>query len=254
MEQMNLFGKEPKVDELPVSGKFLEDLYRIVSDFAYEYVASLGRFPGAVAILPWLLRYGNAYDVSLTEEQLLTLDSLNLKEKKQIADTLAKAFCGEIFLLPDEKKWAEILKEDGMRLEGLPSEKQTPPLCLVAVRQNGLALKYVSWKLDMVVEAALAQNGLAFQFISQIVTGHKYYTYDTLRYYALRAQALAQNGLALQYVEDQEPYECFLAIRQNPEAATFVTNEEVLAKCHGDLTFLVNHLDEISVEIYSKNR
>lgn len=52
-------------------------------------------------------------------------------------------------------------------------------------------------------------------------------------------------------MDDQEASECFLAIKQNPEAAKFVTNEDVLAKCHGDLKFLVDHLDEIAAEIYS---
>lgn len=144
-----------------------------------------------------------------------------------------------------------MIKKDGMKLVEIPVMERVAALRLIAVKQNGMALQYCSG-MPLATEAALIQNGLAFQFLSRKLPISLYDPSDANVYYYWRSLALSHNGLALQYMDDQESYECFLAIRQNPEAATFVTNEEVLAKCHGDLKFLVNHLDEISVEIYSK--
>jgi len=218
MDAMNLFGGADSTDNLAIPREDLEAWYRVMSYDAEEYVDMFDRFPEADTILPWLCLYTTKTMNNLTERQVKRMNSLSLKEKKQVADVLAKAFCGEEFILPRERQWAEMIKKDGMKLVEIPVMERVAALRLIAVKQNGMALQYCGG-MPLATEAALIQN-----------------------------------GLALQYMDDQESYEYFLAIRQNPEAATFVTNEEVLAKCHGDLTFLVNHLDEISVEIYSKNR
>ena len=229
----------------------MENLYCRWHYDADQYVGIFGRFPEADAIFPWLFLGGSNAEVPTTIEEVKTLNSLNVKEKKQIAIVLAKAFCGEEFLLPWEQKLAGILKEDGARLVDVPVMRQTTALRLIAVRQNGMALRYCSNPEDLVIEAALAQNGLAFQFLGRKYLATTYDPDDSAKYHYWRTLALAQNRLALQFMDEQEPAECFLAIKQNPEAAKFVTNEDVLAKCHGDLKFLVDHLDEIAVEIYS---
>ncbi len=250
MEQMNLFGKTDEKDGLPVSGKCMENLYRRLRYDAEEYVDMFGRFPEADAIFPWLFLGGSNAEVPTTIKEVETLNSLSLKEKKQVADVLAKAFCGEEFILPRERQWAEMLKKDGMKLVEVPVMERVAALRLIAVKQNGMALQYCSG-MPLATEAALIQNGLAFQFLLRKLPTSQYGSSDARVYLYWRSLALSHNGLALQYMDDQEASECFLAIKQNPEAAKFVTNEDVLAKCHGDLKFLVDHLDEIAAEIYS---
>ena len=250
MEQMNLFGKTNEEDGLPVSREYIENLYFRLRYDAGEYVDMFGRFPEADAVLPWLFLGGRNAGLTPTIEEVETLNSLSVKEKKQIAIVLAKAFCGEEFLLSWERQWAEMLKKDGMKLVEVPTSERVAALCLIAVKQNWMALQYCSG-MPLAVEAALIQNGLAFQFLRRKLPTSLYGPSDARVYAYWRSLALSHNGLALQYMDEQEPGECFLAIKQNPEAAKFVTNKEVFVKCHADLKFLVDHLDEIATEIYS---
>ena len=251
MEQMNLFGGADSTDNLAIQREDLEAWYRVTSYDVEEYVDMFNRFPEADAILPWLCSYTTQTMNDLTEKQIKRMNSLSLKEKKQVADALAKAFCGEEFILPRERQWAEMLKKDGMKLVEVPVMERVAALRLIAVKQNGMALQYCSG-MPLATEAALIQNGLAFQFLLRKLPTSQYGSSDARVYLYWRSLALSRNGLALQYMDDQEASECFLAIKQNPEAAKFVTNEDVLAKCHGDLKFLVDHLDEIAVEIYNR--
>lgn len=250
MEQMNLFGGVDSTDNLAIQREDLEAWYRVMSYDVEEYVDMFNRFPEANVILTWLCSYTTQTMNDLTEKQIKRMKSLSLKEKKQVADVLEKAFCGEEFILPRERQWAEMLKKDGMKLVEVPVMERVAALCLIAVKQNGMALQYCSG-MPLATEAALIQNGLAFQFLLRKLPTSQYGSSDARVYLYWRSLALSHNGLALQYMDDQEASECFLAIKQNPEAAKFVTNEDVLAKCHGDLKFLVDHLDEIAAEIYS---
>ena len=250
MEQMNLFGGVDSTDNLAIPREDLEAWYRVMSYNVEEYVDMFNRFPEADAILPWLCPYTTQTMNDLTEKQIKRMNSLSLKEKKQVADVLAKAFCGEEFILPRERQWVEMLKKDGMKLVEVPVMERVAALRLIAVKQNGMALQYCSG-MPLATEAALIQNGLAFQFLIRKLPTSQYGSSDARVYLYWRSLALSHNGLALQYMDEQEASECFLAIKQNPEAAKFVTNEDVLAKCHGDLKFLVDHLDEIAAEIYS---
>lgn len=250
MEQMNLFGGVDSTDNLAIQREDLEAWYRVMSYDVEEYVDMFNRFPEANVILTWLCSYTTQTMNDLTEKQIKRMKSLSLKEKKQVADVLEKAFCGEEFILPRERQWAEMLKKDGMKLVEVPVMERVAALRLIAVKQNGMALQYCSG-MPLATEAALIQNGLAFQFLLRKLPTSQYGSSDARVYLYWRSLALSHNGLALQYMDDQEASECFLAIKQNPEAAKFVTNEDVLAKCHGDLKFLVDHLDEIAAEIYS---
>lgn len=251
MEQMNLFGGVDSTDNLAIQREDLEAWYRVMSYDVEEYVDMFNRFPEANVILTWLCSYTTQTMNDLTEKQIKRMKSLSLKEKKQVADVLEKAFCGEEFILPRERQWAEMLKKDGMKLVEVPVMERVAALRLIAVKQNGMALQYCSG-MPLATEAALIQNGLAFQFLLRKLPTSQYGSSDARVYLYWRSLALSHNGLALQYMDDQEASECFLAIKQNPEAAKFVTNEDVLAKCHGDLKFLVDHLDEIAVEIYNR--
>lgn len=103
MDAMNLFGGVDSTDNLAIPREDLEAWYRVMSYDAEEYVDMFDRFPEVDAILPWLCLYTMKTMNNLTERQVKRMNSLSLKEKKQVADVLAKAFCGEEFILPRER-------------------------------------------------------------------------------------------------------------------------------------------------------
>ena len=65
------------------------------------------------------------------------------------------------------------LKKDGMLLKKIPKKEQTVDICKIAIRQNPLALQFVSRKcLDSkMCLAAVKKDGQAFRYVpSQFVT------------------------------------------------------------------------------------
>ena len=88
------------------------------------------------------------------------------------------------------------LKGDGLQLKHIPLVKQSLTMVLLAVQQNGLALKFASCDYRdhlRTVERAVQQNGIALQFASDKCKNH----FSTVKL------AVQQNGLALQFASDE---------------------------------------------------
>ncbi len=102
-------------------------------------------------------------------------------------------------MLIDLNTLIRIVKNNGLLLEMILEIKSmsvnlTHELLLEAVRQNGLALKFIEVKnrtFDVLL-TAIKQNGLALKFINAID-----------QTYRLQIEAVKQNGHALQYIEQK---------------------------------------------------
>lgn len=93
---------------------------------------------------------------------------------------------------------------------------QTEFICLVAVKKNGLQLQYVEEQTYEICVSALKQNIFAFQYASD-----KYKTQE------LYLTIVKYNGTMLQYISeiDQTEIICLEAIKSNPYAIQYVINQ-----------------------------
>lgn len=57
------------------------------------------------------------------------------------------------------------MKNDGLALQYI--QKQTPEMCMAALKQNGLALQFVEKQTPEICLEAVRQNGLALQFVKE---------------------------------------------------------------------------------------
>jgi hypothetical protein len=105
------------------------------------------------------------------------------------------------------QKLIEIMTYNGMALRNLPDSYKHKSVCLAAVMQNGLAIKFVKNVTKEMSMLAVKQNGLALQFV-----------YGYHHSPELSLTAVKQNGLALQFVKNQTMEMIQIAIAQNPDA------------------------------------
>jgi len=97
----------------------------------------------------------------------------------------------EFMAMQTEDTLMDYVWDDGLALEYIENQNQTPDLCFAAIRQNGRAIRFVHMPTEAMLE-----------------------------------EAVRQNGWALKYITDQSPSLCMLAVRQTPHAIQFVTNQE----------------------------
>ena len=107
------------------------------------------------------------------------------------------------------------ISENGLNIQYSP--KLTPELCMLAVKQNGLALQYIPATIQTkeLCEEAVKQNGLALVYVSM-----------GLQSADIRKIAVQQNGFAIKYVgsANQTAELCKQAITQNVTALEFIFN------------------------------
>ncbi|CCL32353.1 hypothetical protein BN174_4070001 [Clostridioides difficile E15] len=122
--------------------------------------------------------------------------------------------------------------------------KQTPQICIEAVKQNGLSLQYVKEQLDEICIEAVKNYGNALKLVKE-QTGEicmnavkndglvlKYVKWDELKGKFLKEQAekicmeaVKQNGWALKYVKEQTEEICLEAVKQDGLAIKFVKEQ-----------------------------
>lgn len=85
---------------------------------------------------------------------------------------------------------------------------ETIELSLAAVKQNGLAIKFIQNQTREICEAAVNQNPLALQFIENQTN-------------ELCMMAVKKNGLALKYVEIMESDIAYTAVKQNYDSLKY---------------------------------
>ena len=89
---------------------------------------------------------------------------------------------------------------------------QTHKLCMIAVKKNGLTLKYVQNQNPVICMAAVQQNGYALQFVKSQTP-------------EICLAAVQEIGLALKYVKYQTPEICMAAILNRPMSFEFVESK-----------------------------
>ena len=123
-----------------------------------------------------------------------------------------------------------ITLKDGYASEdyNLLTEQEYYNICLAAVRQNGLALKYVKNRTpELELEAGKQNNGdekLCFANENIDTNNLPLYRWDEITSESA-LEKVKQNGLALQFVDNQTPELCLEAVRQNGLALKYVNKE-----------------------------
>lgn len=171
----------------------------------------------------------------IIEKENLSMITLNNSNCTICYNHVMCAFYDDIFNSKLSKKsinlykfskdlFSEAVRQNGMAIKYI--KNCSYDLYLAAVRQNGHALKYVqnigeglidfNKKPYFICFESVKQNGLAIQYVD---TGMK--TYE------LCLQAVKQNGLALQYIDEelQTYFLCMKAIKQNGLAIQYVANK-----------------------------
>lgn len=107
------------------------------------------------------------------------------------------------------------VKQDGLVLKYISKSVQTEELCLEAVRQNGMAIKYISKKLinDEILFTAIKNNGKSLEYIPKGFVTEQ-----------LCLEAVNQNGKSLEYVPDKYKNKliCKVAVNQKGTSLEFV--------------------------------
>ena len=111
------------------------------------------------------------------------------------------------------KKIVEFIKNDGYSINLLKAEEITEEICKLAVRQNGLSLKYVKEQTEEICKSVVQQNGISLDYVKIEQTEE------------ICKLAVQQNGYALQYVRNQNEEICKLAIQQNSWSFKYVRNQ-----------------------------
>ena len=112
----------------------------------------------------------------------------------------------------------EAVKQNGLALRFVPEEFKTSEICLEAVKEKGWVLEYVPKELrtpEICLEA-VKQDGLALQFVPN--------EFITLE---MCLEAVKEKGHALEYVpkELRTPEICLEAVKQNSYALQYVPEE-----------------------------
>jgi hypothetical protein len=117
---------------------------------------------------------------------------------------------------PDQYITLDDLYSNGMLIKQII--EPTFEECMVAIKQNGLAIKYIKQSPELCITA------------------------------------VKQNGMALQYIKSQTEQICKSAVYQNSHALKFVINqsEEIILIATKKNPFSVTYIQKPSTEIYSK--
>ncbi|MEF9991968.1 MAG: DUF4116 domain-containing protein [Romboutsia sp.] len=110
--------------------------------------------------------------------------------------------------------YIDLVSRDGLLLEHI--KNQTLEICTIAVKQNGLSIKYVNpiYKNKMIEILAVKQNGLALEYIE------KENQTDIICLEAVR-----QNGLAIRYVQNQKNEVIKVALNENWLSFHYILNK-----------------------------
>lgn len=111
------------------------------------------------------------------------------------------------------------VKQNPMAIQFVSEQNQVESICLDAVRENGLVIKYIKNPTLSVCIEAIKQNWLAFYMIVD-------------KNYKICFEAVKQNGLLLKYIKDQDEKICKEAVYENPQALEYVLNQsEDIIRC-----------------------
>ena len=171
---------------------------------------------------------------------------LFLEYRTQIAEISIPADA-QVYADPEGNKW----KADKLIIDRVyPTEDWDKwndlDFCLAAVRQNGLALKYILDQTDGICMIAVRQNGELLWYVKNQTP-------------EICLAAVQRNGEALELVKNQTPEICLAAVKQKAYVLEFVLNqtpEICRAAVHSDgyaLEFVLNQTPEICLAAVQQN-
>lgn len=137
--------------------------------------------------------------------------------------------------LDDEKNIIGVVSENGLFLKDVAAELQTDAICLAAVRQNGLALRYAYCQSEKIFLEAMRENGLALAYVSiesQTAT--------------ICLEAIRQNALAFQFVYNQTVEIFLTALLQNFEVIKYA-HSGLLKKCKEKIEKITNEFEKLEI-------
>lgn len=90
--------------------------------------------------------------------------------------------------------------------------KQTPEICLAAVKKDGMALEYVKNRTPEICLAAVKNYGFALRYVNNPT-------------FEICMAAVMQDGNALAFIEDQNDEICLAAVKRHAKALVYVINQ-----------------------------
>lgn len=176
--------------------------------------------------------YENDYKQNQNNKKLAQYDNANMIDKSD-----------DVYLLEDMSKQTmdrcmEAVKENGLALRFIEPKFRNKMIEFLAVKENGLSIQYIDEKSksESVCIEAVKQNGLALQYIdnqnericieaiNQNINAYRYVNIDS---YKVNLKALRQDGLILRYIKNQSDELCFAAVAQNGLALKYVNEQKV---------------------------
>ncbi len=160
-----------------------------------------------------------------------------------------------------EKNMAMVMI-DGLDLKLIKVKDRTPEICLAAVKQNPLALKYIKHNQTLeICTIAVKKDPSLFRFakvqseelcIFAVTEG-----YDMLKYVKEQTPeiclaAVKKHGWSLKYVKEETPEICLAAVKSNGLALQFVYNQtpEICREAFENHEFIVQYAEAISPELF----
>lgn len=133
--------------------------------------------------------------------------------------------------------YIEAVKQDGLALKYVDSKYRNKMIELIAVRQNGLALQYIDAyeQSENICLEAVRQNGLALKYVKdqkfeicKEAIRENWLAFHMVldKNYDVCLEAVKQNGFLLQYIKNQDKRICEEAVNQNPQALEFVLSQD----------------------------
>lgn len=87
-----------------------------------------------------------------------------MQERETVTTNISKENKSQKQKMQDEI--LEAVQMDGSALKNIRQELQTPEICLTAVKQNGMALKYVKEQtIEICLAAAVKKNSYALRYV-----------------------------------------------------------------------------------------
>jgi len=119
---------------------------------------------------------------------------LDLSSNKEIIEYLKRLGYPLLFILKNQniELCIEAINQKYYTCDAMKEiQNQTEEMCLLAVKQNGMALQFVKNQTEQICLLAVKQNGMALQFVKNQTN-------------EICLSAVQQNGMALQFVNDKE--------------------------------------------------
>jgi hypothetical protein len=178
------------------------------------------RTPSAVS---WYKCGNKTYICGINGLNICGINKSDIKEDSKGIDKSFSDFCKELHI-PDiqiENTWDDrdnksdalaFVKKLGNNLQFI--KKQTPEICLAAIKNDPFALVYIQEQTSELCLIAVKISGISLPYVREQTP-------------EICLEAVKQNGSALQYVREQTPEICLEAVKNNSWALRYVIKQTI---------------------------